>query len=232
MITLIIPTMWKSERLLPFLYDISYLKIINQILIIDNNPSKRPLIQRDDISCISGVSQYLNPAWNLGIETAKNDLCCIMTDTTIFDPRLFGRVVEWIYKNGEDFGLIGLNISDKNNGSISIRDYQLGDCLNNFFRCFFLKKEYYYKKIPEDLELYFGDNFLFDSCLWRSDKVFLHGKRILVIDNLFYDTIPGKTTGEMPNAYGMYLKDREVYRRIITENGHDPKVWCPNHFRE
>ena len=76
--SIVIPTLWKSNRTKKLIKDLNDCQYVDEIIIIDNTGTE----ERDTLPTIypklrmvsKGENIYVNPAWNWGIELAKNDL--------------------------------------------------------------------------------------------------------------------------------------------------------------
>ena len=96
--SVIIPTLWKSDRTKKLLSDLNECEYVDEIIIIDNTGTE----ERDILPTIypklrmvsKGKNIYVNPAWNLGVELAKNDLIALVNDDINFDTNVFGVIDE------------------------------------------------------------------------------------------------------------------------------------------
>jgi len=129
-------------------------KRIKEIIIIDNDISKRPkLIGFKKIIYLPQEQNiFVNPAWNLGASLAKHEIILANDDVIIDD--LEGLLD--IFDKSE-YTMIGADILK--------RGCQKGEtaCLRfpaNSFGCFLRIKNYLY--IPEQMKIWRGDWFLYD----------------------------------------------------------------------
>lgn len=230
MYTIIIPTMWKFQQFIQYLGDLINHPLVGEIIIIDNNEAERPdssIFLEHKVKIFSnGRNIFVNPAWNWGVKNSKFDKICIMNDDMIVDTRIFDRVYNYVRPQ---YGLIGLSVNPCDNhnvdGMIRIKLYQPGDNTFGCFMCFFIHKDNWIPIAPS-LELFFGDNWIFDHCLWL-------GRVILLVQDVFYYSPYGATTRTLGNlVHEKFAKEKEIYRDIIISNGHIPNNWCPEHFRE
>ena len=70
MISFIIPTIYKSPRLIQLLYDLNSCSYVSEILVIEDSPSNGMLsnISLDKVKVIPFTEKrYCNGAWNYGI---------------------------------------------------------------------------------------------------------------------------------------------------------------------
>jgi hypothetical protein len=217
--------MWKFDGFIPFLYDLVQHPLVGEIIIVDNNETERPL---DNIFKFEpkiriesfGRNIFVNPVWNYGVKNALYDKICVMNDDMVFDTRVFNRVYPFIK---EENGTIGINImpcpQQKKDGQIRIVPYTTDMPCFGFGLLFFTHRNSY-EMIPEGLELFFGDNFIFDNSIWRN-------KPMYVIMDLFYYTPFAATCSTLGSIVGeKFDKEKWIYKEIIKSKGHNPKTWC------
>lgn len=231
MFTIVVPTMWKFERFISFLYDLVEHPLIGEIIIINNDPQNTP--NNDILHCHHKINMvdfghniYVNPAWNWGVEHANHNKICIMNDDIIYDTKIFNRVNSYLNK---DIGVIGVGLLPCNenftDGMIRIIPRNKSFNLFGFGMLFFVHKESYVP-VPEQLQMYFGDNFIHDNSIWR-------GKKVFIINDLFYYSPYGSTGIYMMDEMNkMFAIEKEHYSNIIKSVGLEPRVWCPEHYSE
>ncbi len=159
--TVIIPTLWKSNRTLKLIDDLKQCEFVDEIIIIDNKSDRVEDKTEGKVRLISfGDNIYVNPAWNKGIKLAKNECIALCNDDINFDPNIFGLINAKILN---EFGIIGQSefnyrpintdepILEKWNGLV--RDWGWG-CL-----IMFNKKNWI--NIPENIKIWYGDDFIF-----------------------------------------------------------------------
>ncbi len=168
-VDIIIPTMWRKPEITIYALR-SYLSIseIKKIIIIDNDRNKRPKINILNSPKIKFLdfkkNIYVNPSWNKGVEEANNGLICLCNDDIIID-RLIIEVINLInFTDKNEIELIGIRGKDHNGFMLSPfkidKTKNLGiQCNGLFGMAMFLKKENY-KPIPDDLKVWFGDDYL------------------------------------------------------------------------
>ena len=72
--TVIIPTLWKSDRTKQLLSDLNACEYVDEIIVINNQLTDVLDAKVEKVRHISfGKNIYVNPAWNKGIELAKNE---------------------------------------------------------------------------------------------------------------------------------------------------------------
>lgn len=155
--SIIIPTLWKSDRTTKLLNDLTNSNFVNEIIIIDNTDNTTPIVHPKINHTIIGKNIYVNPAWNMGIEMAKNEHIAICNDDINFNPNIFGLILE---NNIE--GIIGQASHNYNNNHYdnapfltefnNIRPWGWGSLL--------LTQKKYWINIPEQLKVWYGDDFI------------------------------------------------------------------------
>jgi len=226
MFTVAIPTMWKFEPFVRFLHDMVNHHLIGEIIIIDNASHDRPksdIFNHEKIKIVDfNRNIFVNLAWNIGILTAKYDKVCVANDDIIYDLRVFDRLNPYLT---EKIGCAGLSVDHceryRTDGEIRIKVWEPNDNAFGFGMLFFVHKKSF-EAIPDKLDIYFGDNWVFDNSIWRDLP-------ILLVQDLFYYSPYGQT-GRHLNHYEFFKRDREVYRNVILSKGYLPETWCPEHY--
>ena len=164
--SVIIPTMWCSDLIFKLLLILETSDFVGEIILIDNDKSKRPahILNTDKIRIIEQEQNiYVNPAWNLGIKLAKNNCVAILNDDINFDPNIFGVITEDVLSQ---YGIIGMG---EGNYKEPI-DEERGPCIDVWksgindwgWGCFILLHKTYWINIPENIKIWYGDNFIKD----------------------------------------------------------------------
>jgi glycosyltransferase involved in cell wall biosynthesis len=162
--SVIIPTLWKSNRTDKLLKDLEECRYVDEIIIIDNASIYETDRTIDKIRMISfGENIYVNPAWNKGIELAKNECIALCNDDINFDPNIFGVVTENVLTYS---GIIGMGEGnykepiDEERGPYidmwkpGVNDWGWG--------CLILLKKSHWLPIPNDIKIWYGDNIIKD----------------------------------------------------------------------
>lgn len=228
MISVVIPTMWKFAPFLNFLEDVIAHPLVGEVIIIDNNRIERPdhpVLRNPNVVVLDfGRNIFVNPAWNIGVLGAAYDKVVVANDDIIYDTRVFNRIYDYITPhNGViGFGTVPPTEIGGSLGMIDVVPYAPG-VSTYAFGSFFAVHKQTYDPIPVQLEAYFGDNWVFDTNLWK-------GKTNYVIQNLFYYNEIGATGRHLPFLIDMFHKEKKIYKQIIQSRGLDPKSWCPEHY--
>jgi glycosyltransferase involved in cell wall biosynthesis len=182
MFTVVIPTIWSSDKIYESVALLNSSYAVGEIIIINNRPEacKKKLEGEKVREFVFETNQYVNPSWNFGVSQAKFEKICILNDDVLLEDMVLHfmtlRLEEsWV-------GLVGLSkscydLSDAHK-DYRERNWHLEQIAvrNRGFGCaLFIKKENYVP-IPEDLKIWFGDDWLVKKL---DGKVFrLHGGKI------------------------------------------------------
>ena len=163
--TIIIPTLWKSNRIGKLLFDLIKCEFVDEIILIDNGGKFFEHFEAlDKVKLVqTGENIYVNPAWNLGIKLAKNKQIALLNDDINFDPNILGMITEDILSK---FGIIGMGEGnykdpiDEERGPY-IDMWQPG--VNDWgWGCFIMLDKKYWIDIPDNIKIWYGDNFIKD----------------------------------------------------------------------
>ena len=219
-VSAIIPTLWKAKDFTDHLVDVLVEDIsVGEIIIIDNAPTDF-FYTHDKVStfCLE-ENIYVNPSWNLGVEESDYDKFIIFNDDIIIPYSFIFQLEEWIT---EDIGLIGLDSAsiikvtqfDTENITLLDRKIELQRAIKRnwgFGMAIAGHKKSYYK-IPENIRIWYGDDYLFQmnneggKINYVIDDIPIFTKisatsdleefdEIKSIDTLMYDRMKGKNNG-------------------------------------
>lgn len=163
--SIIIPTLWKSDRTKKLIEDLRECEYVDEIIIIDNtSPDEMDMFHEPKTRLVSkGENIYVNPAWNWGIELANNECIALVNDDINFDPNIFGVITENTLMYA---GIIGMGEGnykepiDEERGPYidmwkpGVNDWGWG--------CMILLKKAHWKPIPNEIKIWYGDNFIKD----------------------------------------------------------------------
>jgi GT2 family glycosyltransferase len=157
-ISVVIPTIWRGNNLVEFLSRLENSNRVGEVIIIDNSPSEKNI----DLSIYNKVRHikmdeniYVNPAWNLGTELAKFDIVALGQDDILLQLDFLEDIIF------EDSTIIGISEScykddcryDPKLIDVNVRNWGFGT--------FILYKKDSYHIIPNELKIWYGDDFLF-----------------------------------------------------------------------
>ena len=162
--TVIIPTLWKSDRIGKLISDLNACEYVDEIIVIDNLYDGYQDTKVEKIRFVSFAGNiYVNPAWNKGIELAKTECIALCNDDINFDPNIFGAITENTLMYS---GIVGMGegnykdpIDEERGPYIDI--WQPG--INDWgWGCLILLKKSHWQPIPNDIKIWYGDNFIKD----------------------------------------------------------------------
>lgn len=171
MFSIIIPTMQKDVEILDkLIFELDNSNLVDEILIIDNSTKGFLSNSKKVRVIVPKKNLFVNPAWNLGVREAKNDIVGIFNDDILLPLNFIEEVNNFIQKT-PDFGIIGLdsnyirNYEKKdfetypNNSKLTFKPFDKTIYTEYFGSAFFIKKENYYE-IPKNIKVWCGDNYL------------------------------------------------------------------------
>jgi Glycosyl transferase family 2 len=175
--SVIIPTLWKSKQILSLIDQLTLCKNVKEIIIIDNNGCnslyKKNLDKNDKIKIlIQEKNIFVNPSWNLGVSKSTGENIALCNDDVSFSTKIFDDI------NVERGSLYGPHTSCYNLQKDGKYEFIKDKNINYGFGCllFFNKKDYV--PIPEDLKVFFGDNFLIEKFqyVYKIYNLAIHGE--------------------------------------------------------
>ena len=161
--SIIIPTLWKSDRTRKLLSDLSECEYVDEIIVIDNTLSDITDNTIGKIRTVSfGENIYVNPAWNWGIHNAKNAFVALINDDINFNPNIFGVIGKDIL---HQFGIIGMGAGNYKSLNIDgdpiLEVWQPG--VNDWgWGCLIMLNRKYWIDIPNNIKIWYGDNIIKD----------------------------------------------------------------------
>lgn len=218
--SIVVPTMWKYPPFLDFLVDLVEFHLIDDIIIFNNNIAETPaswIFEHPKITLVNNPENtFVNTPFNRGVEMAKNDNVCLLNDDVIFDLKIFYHVARVLNEHsgvvGISPGLAEFNQPPITSGAIKIVPWQPGNHTFGFGCLMFVNKGWWIP-IPEDFKLYYGDNWIFDTCVARNRQNYL------ITDALFH------------TPYATTCKDLTVANEMLTQET-DAFNWHIANFKQ
>ena len=185
MISFIIPTIYKSQRIKKLVADLCDCDLVSEILIIEDTSD---FVDRDiffpfcndKLKIIKFTKKrYCNGAWNYGIKNVKNYFYALCNDDINFNTSIIYDVINF-YKQRPKSGFIGMHPSQYN---INTKPYRYGFELkdkfspaNNGWGCLIFNHRGNDVYIPSDLKHWCGDTYYllnskYPSYSYLGDKV-------------------------------------------------------------
>ena len=229
--SVVVPTMWRAcDVMMPMLQKLCDHPRVDEIIIINNDASNTPtdaVLENTKIKLFGfGKNIYVNPAWNFGVSIAKNDKICILNDDMGFDTKLFDKVSRYI---NSDTGVIGISPGVEGFGqevhkSTDITITEWSGTHTFGFGCLMFVYKPNWTDIPQGLQIYYGDNFIFDNSLKNNRKNY-------IISDIDFTTKYAQTTGDQSITGGILDKEAQIYKAIMTSEKFSvviPTMWKAN----
>lgn len=215
MISIIVPTMWRYEPFLDFAQYLLRMDVVSELIIINNDNQRtpnNPILKHPKVRMLDfGRNIFVNPAWNVGANVAREDILCFLNDDLQFDLRLLYKIVDFIRP---DMGAIGLMTGDVNHGQVPVTTgdidvipYVGQNCIG-FGELMFVHRNAWVD-IPEGMNIGMGDIFIFEHSLF-------HKRQLYFIANMFHYHKGNTTTKEEPSASAeaRIKQEAAVYKKI------------------
>lgn len=159
MYSVIIPTMWKCDRLQQTLRELSQHQLVGEIILIDNTTNDLTIELPKLIHILEGKNTYVTAPWNKGVNMAKYDKILILNDDIWMDWKILNILEPHIT---EQIGLIGLDEQEYN---IEHSGHEFGlepiERRNGGWGCAIFVHKENYSPIPEEMKLWGQDDWLF-----------------------------------------------------------------------
>lgn len=213
--SVVVPTMWNCGFFPEFLKDLLDFPAVGQVILINNNMEKMPR----DLPLTSpklrilyyGTNIGVNPAWNIGVQESKYRKVCIANDDVVFDSKIFNRVDSVL---GPNSGVVGIcpGVKDFNQPPFETGIGKVipwtGQHTYGFGCLMFVHKDWY-QPVPEGLKIYYGDNWIFDTCL-------IQGRTNYLVTDSFFYTPFASTTGQLTNVGELHSVEQPIYNQAIA----------------
>jgi hypothetical protein len=211
--SIIVPTMWRmAHQFTTFLRPLCDLSLVDEIIIINNDIAKTPKhgLSNPKINVIDfNENIYVNPAWNYGVNISKNNKICLLNDDITFDINLFNKINSLVTRDNGVFGLYPgePNCQQVPNTTKNIDIERYPHRCWGFGCLMFLHKDNW-KHIPNELKVFYGDDFIFyyhQLVLKKSN---------FIIKNLDFYTPFSVTSNDSSITSGFLQKEGDVYKNI------------------
>jgi GR25 family glycosyltransferase involved in LPS biosynthesis len=153
--SIVIPTMWKSEKIHKMLKIYENSKFVKEVILIDNEPKLKPNLNqyKKIIYYSKGENIFVNPAWNIGYTLSTYELILANDDIIIEN---LDEILDLFIKCDYDIVGISLEMSNDVTKIINISKFPA----KSYGSFMYIKK---YNYIPENIKIWYGDNFLFEE---------------------------------------------------------------------
>ena len=213
--SIVVPTMWKYPPFIKFLEDLVECSYVSDIVIINNNESQTPeaeIFQHSKILMSNqGQNVYVNPAFNQGVSLSQSDSVCLLNDDVIFDLKVFPKVAKILSPHSGVVGICpGLEEFKQppiTSGAIEIIPWRGQHTFG--FGCLMFVHKAWWIDIPPEFVLYYGDNWIFDTCLARNRQNYL-------ITDALFKTPYAATCKDLPEVNAMLASETDAFRKRIA----------------
>lgn len=171
MFTVVIPTMWKPDTFEEQLNSLCCSQYVDEIILINNNKYSTPnfnILNNKKILHIKPPENLVvNPSWNLGVYLSNNNNICLLNDDLLIDIKVFEFM-----SSHKDKSLCGLSMQNQNG------DFELVEVEKRItgFGCMMFIRKDLYDFIPNDIIMFYGDDYLFYLNKRKGNKNYnIHG---------------------------------------------------------
>ena len=227
--TVVVPTMWKYEPFKDFLNDLLAHDNVGEVVLIDNDPLKTPIRLPSNSKLrykTFGTNIYVNPSWNWGVENATYDNVCILNDDMKFDLNVLEDLK--VILEDPNTGVCGIIPGIEHYGQPPVTDgnYQIVPWNQNIhqfgFGCLMFVNKNNWTRIPDEIKIYYGDYFIFDTFL-AADKT------NYCIINMKHETPYAQTCGPLYKENEQHMatlqeKEGQIYESIKHNIWNKPAV--------
>lgn len=214
--SVVVPTLWRYPFFVDFLKDLVQFPMVDDIVIINNNMAATPVddvFRHSKIRMIAqGENIGVNPAWNLGVAASHNHKVCIVNDDVIFDLKMFYHVDTVLSPAS---GVVGIcpGVADFAqppfvSGAIKVLPWTGQHTYG--FGCLMFVHRSWWTSIPAGLRIYYGDNWIFDTCLAM-------GRTNYIITDALFHTPYATSTGQLTNIDAIHSVEQPIYHQAIVE---------------
>lgn len=167
--SVVVPTIWKDDSIFEMLQRYYECDNIGEVILINNAKDKTPNFPKNKklLYIEPDENIFVNPAWNMGVRAARHINVIVSNDDIIYDVNFFTNVLNEFDKRVKPFvelGLIGMDFANydlkENKEEVDLTGLKG----NPGWACLFAFDKRNYIQIPEQLKIYYGDDFLKIVC--------------------------------------------------------------------
>jgi hypothetical protein len=160
MYSVIIPTLWKCDRLKETLTELDSHPLVGEILLFDNTTNEIPITNLPKLKHIlEGRNTYVTSPWNKGALMAQYNKLLVLNDDNWIDWNILYSLSDFIT---EEVGLIGM---DEKNHHMTETNYEIGlepiEHRNGGYGCVIFVHKNSWIPIPEEMKIWGQDDWLF-----------------------------------------------------------------------
>ena len=159
MISVIIATMWKCDRLIETLCELDSHDMVGEILLFDNTDNTTQITGIKKLNHIlEGKNTYVTAPWNKGAVMSKYDKLLILNDDNWMNWSILNMLSEYITPEIGVIGMAGNAIDLKESGELSL--HPVTHRHGNFGIAMFIHRNSWIP-IPEEMQVWCQDDWLF-----------------------------------------------------------------------
>lgn len=162
--SIVIPTMWRSNRIVGMLDQFELCDDIDEVIIIDNDWANKPDIEFGPKVKYHKQDEniFVNPAWNLGVSLAVNDRVCLLNDDVTFNVSSLFSQMSMCFDRFKCVGISprSYHINKDDKFQIIIAP---GHNIGSGWGCCIFVDRKGWVDIPKELKIFYGDNWIVDN---------------------------------------------------------------------
>lgn len=172
MYSVVVPTLWVPDtiKFKNLLNEVNTHPLVKEIILIDNSPDVNKNIKQyiiDNLDKLIHIRMeeniYVNPAWNLGVETSNAEFIILLNDDFFTDvgvSQLIDLHNTHLDKNEALYGISGKCYEEFISNDPPTIDKDGSGLGGTGWACFIILPKKNYPIIPNDLKIWFGDDFI------------------------------------------------------------------------
>ena len=220
-ITVIIPTIGACKDItLELIHSIE--DFVDEIILIDNERKFNKKEFSDNVLVLRKNNLFVNPAWQKGIDIARNEICLLLNDDILFNHNngeLFDEIIFEL--NNNIFGILGMNQEkmtffmkrEEIPGELDYEGFyveKLDKKRPKNWGTFMALKKQNFIKIPEGLEIWFGDDIQFNFAALKEN----YAKNVGMMSFKWYHRESSSSCN--PALLDKQKTETEIFDYIIT----------------
>lgn len=166
MFTCVIPTIWKSPRIIDLVRDLCRCTSVGEVIVIDNDhKNAKGLYTNTNVHAKLRIIEmkeniYVNQAWNLGVHEAKYDDIALVNDDVNFNAEVF-KIFDEEGSLKALKGAVGMS-SEAYKKLVADEEFRvvLRGNIHYGWGCVIMINRENYVRIPNDLLIWCGDNYM------------------------------------------------------------------------
>jgi len=211
--SIVVPTMWRcNDVFLPFIDKLCACDLVDDIIIINNDNTRTPDKDFSDPKIRMfdfNTNMFVNPSWNFGVKMSRNDRVCIINDDVSYDLAALDKLYDMLTPENGIFGLCP-GVSDFDQIPVTDKSIDIIEWAGHHtygFGCLMWIHKKSWIDVPDGLDLYYGDNFIFDIQLRQKKKNY-------IVANIDFFTPFASTLKDKEISGGFLEKESVIYEEV------------------